>query len=579
MKLQKAVLILSLLIAGTLFGKNSLIEIRVMSTYNDYIIELFFENEKINYEQYNLFGPPRMVIDFSDTENKQGDINRYIDYSPLYLIRIAEWKDRKTSTKAVFEFHQLPEIDISQEANKLIIKWVKEEAKPEIITAEQKEQSNLDNRVSMNFHKADLVSVLKLLALQNDLNIIAGEDVQGTVSVNLKDVTVGEMLDAVLKVNNYSWFLQNDIIVVKEFEKDITGELMTRVFRLNYVDANNVSAAISNVLSSKGKVNVYSPGVRTGAGGSTGGSGQSSSGMGGMQGMSGLSGMQGMSGLGGMSSGGMQGGSSAGGMNTAALNPTYEYLLITDFAHNFKNIEAIINELDKPIPQININVKYIETKLDVNEKMGINWTTRASMVGGPIANENAITFGKWKDLNLAVLNIAELSTIIEILTTTTESELKQAPNATTLDNNMANIQVGTTYPIAVTQPATQFGPSIVTYEEQSVNISLNVTPHVTKEDIISMAVNTQVQAVTGFSGPDLDRPIVSTRSANTIVRVPDGQTLIIGGLILEQDIITEKRVPILGRIPLIGFLFRHQTKTPQRSELLIFITPSIVNSD
>ncbi len=530
------------------------------------------------YEQNKLFGPPRLILDFEDTYNTQGDVNRYIDYYPLYLIRVAEWSDRKTNTKTVLEFHHLPEIDISQEANKLIIKWAKKESEPERPVRELKEESNLDNRVSMNFHKADLVSVLKLLALQNDLNIIAGEDVQGIVSVNLKDVTVGEMLDAVLKVNGYSWFLQNEIIVVKEYEKDITGELMTRVFRLNYVDANNVSAAIANVMSSKGKVTVYSPGVRTGSTGGSGSTGQSGMSMGGMSGMSGLSGMGGMSGMSGMSSGGMQSGMSGGGMSTAALNPTFEYLLITDFAHNFKNIEAVINELDKPIPQININVKYIETKLDVNEKMGINWTTRASMVGGPINNESAITFGKWKDLNLAVLNIAELSAIIEILTTTTESELKQAPNATTLDNNMATIQVGTTYPIAVTQPATQFGPSIVTYEEQSVNISLNVTPHVTIEDIISMAVSTQVQAVTGFSGPDLDRPIVSTRSANTLVRVPDGQTLIIGGLILEQDIITEKRVPILSRIPLIGFLFRHKTKTPQRSELLIFITPSIVSS-
>ena len=92
-----------------------------------------------------------------------------------------------------------------------------------------------------------------------------------------------------------------------------------------------------------------------------------------------------------------------------------------------------------------------------------------------------------------------------------------------------------------------------------------------------MAINAQIQAIIGYVGPDADRPVVSTRSTDTNVRVADGRTLLIGGLILDDESKAVDKVPFLGNIPIIGRLFTSTVKKTSQRELLIFITPSIVS--
>ena len=179
---------------------------------------------------------------------------------------------------------------------------------------------------------------------------------------------------------------------------------------------------------------------------------------------------------------------------------------------------------------------------------------------------------------MAQLTLPLFTSVLQLLTTDNETRLLQEPQVTTFNNSPATINVGTSIPILVPQAeGGVFGVNPYTFESQNVDISLEVTPRINSEGLVSLAINAQIQAIIGYVGPDADRPIVSTRSTQTNVRVADGRTLLIGGLILNDESQAVDKVPLLGNLPIIGKLFTNTvTKTSQR-ELLIFITPSIVS--
>ena len=187
-------------------------------------------------------------------------------------------------------------------------------------------------------------------------------------------------------------------------------------------------------------------------------------------------------------------------------------------------------------------------------------------------------FGHWNQLSMAQLTLPVFTSILQLLTTDNETRLLQEPQVTTFNNSPATLKVGTSIPILVPQAEGGIlGVNPYTFESQSVDISLKVTPRINSDGLISLAINAQIQAIIGYVGPDADRPVVSTRSTETNVRVADGRTLLIGGLILDDESTAVDKVPFLGNIPIIGKLFTNFVKKTSQRELLIFITPSIVS--
>ena len=120
-----------------------------------------------------------------------------------------------------------------------------------------------------------------------------------------------------------------------------------------------------------------------------------------------------------------------------------------------------------------------------------------------------------------------------------------------------------------------FGTNPYTYENQDVNISLDVLPRLNARNTISLAINASVQSIIGYIGDD-SRPIISNRETNTNVRVKNGETLLIGGMIFDTNDERISKVPILGDIPIIKHLFRYSSSQKEQKELLIFITPTII---
>ena len=152
--------------------------------------------------------------------------------------------------------------------------------------------------------------------------------------------------------------------------------------------------------------------------------------------------------------------------------------------------------------------------------------------------------------------------------------LLQEPQITTKDNTTATFKVGTRYPATVTQ-TTEIAQT-TSFEDREINIILRVQPRINENKFISMDISSTVQALVGFSGPNNDQPIISDRESTTHVRVENQKTLMMGGLIFDQTIESNKKIPFLSSIPLLGKLFTHTTYDTEQRELLIFITPSII---
>jgi len=313
--------------------------------------------------------------------------------------------------------------------------------------------------------------------------------------------------------------------------------------------------------------------------------------------------------------GGVGGGAVAAPAAGGAVSRS-DVLFVTDYPEIIKNIRKIIKEVDVASKQVRIEVKLIETKLDDRDKLGINWTATAEVVGkGGIPSgakqqgggaggtgEEATAEGEpgqqipgkplfVNKFHFGTLSLSQMRALLEMLEQKGNSKLLNQPSISVLDNQQADIAVGTIIPIEVYQPLMGAGGAGgggqqqqgmvggTTVQQQFVSIALTVIPHVNLDRFITLWIKPNISEITGYTGKYNDLPITSTRTANSQVRVKDGDTVIIGGLIKEDKIKTTRRVKFLSDIPLFGNLFTYNSIEATKSELIILITPYIIRGE
>jgi len=538
-----------LIYASVLFGKDipQLLDIYTTEKENSHTLVMEFNNGNFEYVTTESFAPPSISVLFKNIKWGQGNFIKKSNLGPLYqyAISIPRNNNQKEINKTLqlkMDFTRVPDYLVKIEPpkgknkkHKLKVTWVKNRKKKSPRYSQSPTNRLPESRVSLNFRAAKLVNVVRMLVSQDNYNLIMGEEVQGEVTMNLNDVSLETALDGILHVNNYEWFMQDNIIVVQPMttKQAMSGELTTRMFRLNYITGTMISEAVKEVLTPRGKIKALS--------------------------------------------------------STASTNVEpgeKDILMVTDIPTNFALIEGVIRSLDIQTEQINIAVKFIETTLRHDEIIGVDWDLRESMSlinSGNTDTSNSFDLGYLmmgdQTMNFATLSKPVVSAILSLLANDGSTKLLQEPQVTTMNNSPANILVGTTIPILVPQgEGSVFGTNPYTYEDQHVNVSLDVLPRVNQEKIISMKIDAVVQAIIGFVGKD-QRPMISTRSTNTSVRVNNGETLLIGGLIFDTDQEIASKVPLLGDIPLIKWLFRSSNKNREQRELLIFITPTVISND
>ncbi len=404
---------------------------------------------------------------------------------------------------------------------------------------QESERYKLMDKMSINLKESDIRNVLTMIGELTGLNIVISPNIEDTITANLENVTVKAALDAILKPNNYSYFVQDNIIIVKDLDTQLIGELESVVIRLKYINSNDLQAPLSTILTSRGSVQSFLP----------------------VASMAGQTGPPNMA-------------------------------IVSDVQENIPRVLSMVRQLDKPIKNINIAVKFIETQLDTSKSYGVDWTNSPVQLGG--SSNDTIGFPiNLSNITIATLNPSQLTSALKIMQARGRSKLLSSPQVTTLDNHQATTEVSTTVYIeglnsggnnsssnaqgnATTGvPGLGLIGSVNTVQEKDIGIKLQVTPRINENNIITLLVDATVEALLSAAEISTDKPRSTKRTVTTQVSVYNGETVIIGGLIADNIIRNKKYVPILSAIPILGYLFKTTSVQKEQRELLMFITPTV----
>ncbi|MBU2708518.1 type IV pilus secretin PilQ [Zooshikella marina] len=410
-------------------------------------------------------------------------------------------------------------------------------------------------KLSLNFQNIDVRSVLQLIADFTDLNLVASDTVGGDITLRLQNVPWDQALDLVLKAKGLDKRQVGNVLMVAPAEEIAAREkqelenskqieelapTFTELIQIKYADAIEIAALIKFSGTSK----------------------------------DGASGIRLLSERG----------------TIQVVNRTNS-ILVHDTQAKLDSIRDLLTKIDIPVKQVMIEARIVTADIDVSSDLGIEWsggkikkggkwrlggsgddnttgsTTpgNASLVNLPLSPATS-TFSIGFVSNSAILNL-ELSAI----ESENKGELISQPKVLTQDKQTARIETGQEVPY---QEASSSGATSTSFKKAV--LSLEVTPQITADGHVSLkvAVTKDAVAETEFNGA----PAIDTNEVNTTVLVPDGETLVLGGVFEETNRQVNSKVPFLGDLPAIGRLFRRTTDNNKKEELLIFITPKIVDN-
>jgi len=372
--------------------------------------------------------------------------------------------------------------------------------------------------VSMDFENADIRTVLRAFADIGGVNIIATKGVQGTVTLKLRNLPWKQALKAVLEINGFSMIEEDNIIKVMtaaEMEDSKKAmKLETRIFNVKFAKADKLEGVISGMLSSRGSIKVES---RTNS------------------------------------------------------------LIVTDIPMVMSRIEDILARVDNPTPQVLVKAKLVEVNYGALRELGVVWRAgnmedvRTSTHSGaelsvpPPASNAAFYFGK-------LLPQAQLDLVISTLEDENKANVLSEPSILVADNQEAMILSGKKIPIVTRDFA---GNQIIQFFD--VALKLTVTPHISPDGKIVMDLHPVISDIAG-EAPGAVGPVISSQEAQTKLTVNNGETVVIGGIIKTQSQDVKKGVPLLSSIPIIGNLFKYTKHEVNKTELMIFVTPQIVET-
>jgi type II secretory pathway component GspD/PulD (secretin) len=274
------------------------------------------------------------------------------------------------------------------------------------------------------------------------------------------------------------------------------------------------------------------------------------------------------------------------GIGSVKADISTSKLFVTDLPERLPAVEEYISQVDERISEVIIESKIFQVSLSDEFKMGVDWDGLITEIGGDKIDAISVR-GRFPILNetdpgaviTAGVDNPDYSALIEALESVGETNLLSSPRITAMNRERASILVGSTVPYITTESRQDASGVITRFEkvvEVDVGVKLIVTPEIHKDGYITMQIRPEVSSVTGFSN---NIPIVETTEAETRVMVKDGSTIVIAGLIQDEIRENVEKIPVLGSIPILGIPFRSTDKTVVKSELVIFLSPTIVAPD
>ena len=274
-----------------------------------------------------------------------------------------------------------------------------------------------------------------------------------------------------------------------------------------------------------------------------------------------------------------------------AADPGGNRLVVVATPGMIDQVRQIVQDLDVPPVQVILETEVIEVATDDITELGIDWdniTSQSIIFAEPTIDgsppEDSQTdavpdympfIGRGVDLDGIYRQAKAIEVALDLLQQEGGARILSSSKLATLNNRQAEIHIGDVIPYAVSN-LTSGGVLETQVEKERVGVSVIVTPRVAGDGHITVAVEPNVSNIVAFRGPNDEYPWTKERTAKTSVRVMDGQTFMIAGLLSEDENETISKVPLLGDIPVLGYLFRHSSNQIKKSDLLIKITPRIV---
>jgi type IV pilus assembly protein PilQ len=407
-------------------------------------------------------------------------------------------------------------------------------------------------RISLDFKDVDIRDVLRLIADVSDLNIIAGDEVTGNVTIRLVDVPWDQALDVILLTKGLGFVRVGNVLRIAPGEtlkgeeearlqerraKEKLEDLLVKLQPVNYANVKEVSKLVKRLLTARGTVDIDE---RT---------------------------------------------------NT---------IIIKDIASVIDEATALVKAIDTQTPQVMIEARIVEASLDFSKEIGLEWGAGSQ----PDEDEKDFTIGGMKPItagdsnfpwnnanNVVVTNPITLTPAglvnlgafilddrfnIDVRLAAAElngeGKVISSPRVVTLDNREAKIEQGVSIPFQT------FENGDAQLEFIDAVLSLKVTPHITADRSIIMSVEVTRNAPDDSVSTPTGSPAIAKNQAKTETLIKDGQTLVLGGIYVIETSENEQRVPGFWKLPVLGHAFKNNGVRDRRKELLIFVQPSVVVS-
>jgi general secretion pathway protein D len=282
---------------------------------------------------------------------------------------------------------------------------------------------------------------------------------------------------------------------------------------------------------------------------------------------------------------------------TITSDPETRRLIVITDDETSQYISQVITNLDRPRPQVLIKVVFLEVTYRNGSDIGVEGSFQRninSTTSGSVSNlfglaaQGAAPLTPYTSMTGAGLYQvfgSDFQATLRAIAEAGKLEVLSRPAILARNSQQASITVGQQVPLITNTRFDNFGNQINSVTYRDIGIILQVTPFITSDGLIEMILAPQISSLSdqtipissgGTNGAPIGAPIINIRSADTVVVTPDGQTVVIGGLMQNQKTQTETKIPFLGDIPLLGNLFKRKLKQDVKTELLIFLTPHIV---
>lgn len=397
----------------------------------------------------------------------------------------------------------------------------------------------------------DIRNLLTNIALANNLNIVISDEVQGNVSVKLSNINAQDMIKIIAENNNYMYQFKDNVIYISKGDKDIN--LYT--VQINYLELDKIAQTINLMLTGNLPDKIDDKDKKTAIN------------------------------------------------NKVMIDESENTISFYGTLKQYEQIKNFLQEQDKPQKQVSLEAKVTAIQKDAAKDLGVSWewsklpqspeheiiydTVKHTVINEDGSKEEITDYlpvdevtRKWNDdENIpGVIRFGKgvdgypyefyYAAKIDALISDGKANILARPNITTIQGKEAVINIGSEVPVPTVSTTNSTTTTSIKYRE--AGIILKCTPRVNEDGIITVKVHTEVSSPMYVE--DMKAYRFQKRSADTIVRLKDGQTMVIGGLIGSDEAKQMSKIPFLGDIPILGNLFKHIQKSKSDTEVMIFLT-------